>query len=328
MHEPRLSVLVVARDEAHNLADCLAAARWADELVVVVDASSRDTTLEIARREADVVVVRDFDDFASQRNSGLDAASGDWLLSVDADERVTPELAAEIRRVINDPAAPYRGYRVPIRSEVLGRRFAFSGTQHDHPLRLFRRDSGRWIGLVHETVDLRGLVGSVSSPLRHRTIPTMKVFLEKINNYTTLEAEGLARSRRAYRTTDLTLRPLWTFFKLYVLKQGFRDGVEGFMFCLFSGVSTAVRAWKHRELIMTRGSSGSTSFPFEDRGLQIADSEEASKILIWNPEAGIRNPSAICNPQSAICNLQSVGGGSVPGPSATPAKTALAGRAS
>ena len=133
---------------------------------------SRDRTVEIARREADIVVVRDFDDFATQRNTGLEAASGDWLLSVDADERVTPELAIEIRRVINDPAAPYRGYRVPIRSEVLGRRFAFSGTQHDLPVRLFRRDCGRWVGLVHETIDLCGPVGSVSSPPRHRTIPT------------------------------------------------------------------------------------------------------------------------------------------------------------
>jgi glycosyltransferase involved in cell wall biosynthesis len=315
MHEPRLSVLVVAKDEAHNLADCLAAARWADERVVVVDARSRDTTLEIARREADVVVVRDFDDFASQRNAGLDSASGDWLLSVDADERVTPELAAEIRRVITDPASPYRGYRVPIRSEVLGRRFAFSGTQHDRPLRLFRRDSGRWIGLVHETVDLRGPAGSVSSPLRHRTIPTMEVFLEKINSYTTLEAEGLARSRRAYRTTDLTLRPLWTFFKLYVLKQGFRDGVEGFMFCLFSGVSTAVRAWKHRELIMRRSSSASRVFPFEDCRFQIPDSRIGGRIENPHLESGIRN-------------LQSVGGDSIPRPSATPAKTALAGRTS
>ena len=256
MHEPRLSVLVVARDEAHNLTDCLAAARWADELVVVVDGRSRDTTLHIARQVADVVVVRYFDDFAGQRNAGLDSAAGDWLLSVDADERVTPELVAEIRRVITDPAAPYCGYRVPIRSEVLGRRFAFSGTQHDLPLRLFRRDSGRWIGLVHETVDLLGPAGSLNSPLSHRTIPTMKVFLEKINHYTTLEAEGLARSPRAYRATDLTLRPLWTFFKLYVLKQGFRDGVEGFIFCLFSGVSAAVRAWKHREVDLTLVAGG------------------------------------------------------------------------
>jgi glycosyltransferase involved in cell wall biosynthesis len=251
MAEPRISVLVVARDEARNLADCLAAARWADERVVVVDAASRDDTLAIARREADVVAVRAFDDFASQRNAGLAMASGDWVLSVDADERITPELAGEVRRVTADPDSPNRGYRVPIRSVILGRAFGFSGTQHDLPLRLFRRDSGRWVGPVHEIVDLRGPAGSLRGELQHRTIPTMSAFLDKINRYTTLEAEGLAEARRPFRPADLTVRPAWTFFKLYVLKQGFRDGVEGFVFCLFSGVSAAVRAWKHRELTLT-----------------------------------------------------------------------------
>ena len=80
----------------------------------------------------------------------------------------------------------------------------------------------------------------------------MAAFLDKINRYTTLEAEGLAESRQPLRAGDLTVRPVWTFLKLYVLKQGFRDGIEGFMFCLFSGVSAAVRAWKHRELTVTR----------------------------------------------------------------------------
>ncbi len=144
---------------------------------------------------------------------------------------------------------------MPIRSEVLGRRFRFSGTQHDHPLRLFRRDSGRWTGLVHETVEIPGPVGSLRGELRHRTIPTMSTFLDKIDRYTTLEAEGLAGDRKPFRTGDLTVRPIWTFFKLYVLKQGFRDGLEGFMFCLFSGVSAAARAWKHRELTLARRAS-------------------------------------------------------------------------
>ena len=259
MPEPRVSVLVVAKDEAHNLAECLASVRWADQRVVVVDARSRDATLEIARGAADVVVVRVFDDFASQRNAALALASGDWVLAIDADERVTPALAAEIRRLISDPDGPYRGFRVPIASEILGRHFAFSGTQQDLPLRLFRRDSGRWVGLVHETVALRGPAGLVRNALRHCTIPTMSVFLDKINHYTTLEAEGLAGSRTPYRARDLALRPLWIFFKLYILKQGFRDGSEGFLFCLLSGVSAAVRAWKHRERTrdrLTQGLSG------------------------------------------------------------------------
>src|SRR5262249_12108828 len=193
-------------------------------------------------READVVAVRVFDNFASQRNAARELASGDWVLAVDADERVTPALAAEIRRVISDPPGPYRGFRVPIASEILRRPVAFSRTQYALPPRLFRRDSGRWVGLVHETVELRGAAGLLCNPLRHRTIPTMTVFLDKINHYTTLEAEGLAGSSTRYRGRDLALRPLWTFFKLYILKRGFRDGTEGFLFCLLSGVSAAVRA--------------------------------------------------------------------------------------
>ncbi|HEY1786206.1 MAG TPA: glycosyltransferase family 2 protein, partial [Pirellulales bacterium] len=123
MAKPRVSVLIVAKNEAHNLADCLAAAGWAFERIVVVDPVSRDATLEIAWREAEVVAVRDFDDFASQRNFGLALARGEWVLSVDADERVTPALAAEIDRVMADAANPYHGFRIPIRSVILGRPF-------------------------------------------------------------------------------------------------------------------------------------------------------------------------------------------------------------
>jgi hypothetical protein len=250
MREPRISVLVVAKNEAHNLAGCLARARWADETVVVVDPASRDDTIAVARREAEVAAVRAFDDFASQRNYALGLASGDWVLSVDADERVTPALAAEIRSVIADRNNPVRGYRVPIQSVILGRDFFYSGTQHDQPLRLFRRDSGRWVGLVHETVDLTGPAGTLDSPLLHQTLPNVQVFWSKIDHYTTLEARSLAGSHSRFRLRDLTLRPVWTFLKLYLYKQGFRDGVEGLMFCALSGVSVAVRAWKHRELTM------------------------------------------------------------------------------
>ncbi len=166
MPEPRVSVLTVAKNEAHNIGDCLRAASWADERVVVVDQASRDATREIAEKMADVVIVRPFDDFASQRNCGLEAASGDWVLSIDADERATPALAEEVRRVIGEAGSARRGFRVPIRSVILGRPFGYSGTQHDLPLRLFRRGSGRWIGLVHETVELEGPCGTLKNCAR------------------------------------------------------------------------------------------------------------------------------------------------------------------
>ncbi len=247
MLETRVSVLILARNEAENLSDCLTSVSWADERIVIVDPASTDATESIARCEADRVALRPFDDFASQRNAGLALATGAWVFAVDADERSTPALAAEIRRVIADPNAPHTGYRVPIRSVILGRPFRFSGTQHDRPLRLFRRDSGRWIGAVHETVTLNGTAGLLANPLRHRTIPDMETFLRKINEYTTLEAIKFEREGRPCRAADLTARPAWTFVKLYLGKQGFRDGLEGLAFCGLSGFSVAVRHWKHRE---------------------------------------------------------------------------------
>ena len=316
---PRISALIVARDEAANLADCLESLAWADERVVVVDASSVDRTEAIARELADRVLVRRFDDFAGQRNAALALATGDWVFAVDADERATPELASEILARLSlfsarfgdlpgspgvrelAPALPsgacsagltrgggparsklrvpkagassrtpegcpsnltadqLAGFRVPIRSVVLGRSFRFSGTQHDLPLRLFRRDHGRWVGTVHETVDLRGTAGQLDSHLTHRTIPDMHTFLRKIDHYTTLEAVQLRREGRPCRLIDLTLRPVWTFARLYFGKQGFRDGLEGLAFCALSGLSTAVLHWKHRELI--RAGQGAEHVP-------------------------------------------------------------------
>ena len=248
-----VSALVVAKDEAGHLLDCLRSLSWADETVVVVDAASTDATEAIARQHATRVVVRHFDDFAGQRNAGRDLARGAWIFAVDADERATPELVADIRRAVaGGPDGPV-GFRVPIRSVVLGRSFRYSGTQHDRPLRLFRRDLGRWQGTVHETVDLPGRVEQLEHHLTHRTIPDMATFLRKIDHYTTLEARQFHRDGRAFRPIDVTVRPAWVFAKLYLGKQGFRDGLEGLAFCALSGLSVAVRHWKHRELIRAGG---------------------------------------------------------------------------
>jgi glycosyltransferase involved in cell wall biosynthesis len=255
MPDARISVLILAKNEAENLPSCLSTVRWANEVIVVVDRASRDQTQAIAQRGADLVAIRTFDDFSHQRNAALALASGEWVFAIDADERASPELASEIRRVTADPKQPHAGSHVPIRSVILGRPFQFSGTQHDRPLRLFRRDAGHWVGTVHETVALHGTAGVLRNALRHRTIPDMHTFLRKINDYTTLEAIKFEREGRRFQARDLAVRPVWTFVKLYVAKQGFRDGVEGLAFCALSGLSVAIRHWKHRELIRAKRAS-------------------------------------------------------------------------
>jgi glycosyltransferase involved in cell wall biosynthesis len=249
MREPKITALIVAKNEAETLPVCLASLGWVHEVVVVVDAASKDITEKIARRRANKVEVRPFVDFATQRNAALALASGDWVFAIDADERVPPELAVEIRATLANPQRPFTGYRVPIRSTVLGRPFRYSGTQDDKPLRLFRRGAGKWIGEVHEIVQLRGTSGQLRHSLRHRTIPDMHTFLRKIDAYTTLEARRMHRRAVRPHLSDFTIRPLWTFAKLYLGKRGFRDGLEGFAFCALSAVSVAICQWKLRELI-------------------------------------------------------------------------------
>lgn len=243
-----ISAVLIARDEAHNLPGCLERLGWVDEVVVVVDPAGRDETEAIARRSADRVIVRRFDDFASQRNAGTDQARGDWVLSIDADERVTPELVREISAILADSEPAESAYRVPIRSVILGRKFRASGTQHDRPIRLFRKGM-RWEGKVHEIVRSDGPTGMLQGHLEHRTLPDMRSFLRKLDAYTSLEAEQFVRDGRSHGLVDLLVRPPWTFARLYLGKQGFRDGLEGLMFCSLSAVSVAVRHWKHRELL-------------------------------------------------------------------------------
>ena len=258
MAEPRISVLILARDEAENLPGCLESVSWADEVVVVVDRASRDQTEAIAQRGADLVAVRTFDDFASQRNAALELASGDWVFAIDADERATPELAAEIRRG-HRPIPRTAARRLPRADPERDPRPAVPLLGHAaRPAAPALPPRTRAAGSAPSTrrSTSRAPPASSSTPLQHRTIPDMQTFLRKINEYTTLEAIKFEREGRPHRATDLAVRPVWTFLKLYLGKQGFRDGLEGFVFCALSGLSVAVRHWKHRERL--RGGRGAS----------------------------------------------------------------------
>lgn len=251
---PTISVLIIAKDAEAHLEACIqSVSAWAYEVIVAADPSSRDATEAIARKCADVVIVRRFDDFAGQRNAALAAAQGAWVLAIDADERADAAIAAEILEATRTAGPEVGGFRVPIRSLMLGRRFRFSGTQFDLPLRLFRKDQGAWIGKVHETVALDGSVRQLKHALFHYAIPNMSVFLSKIDRYTTLEAAELYARGVRPRLLEPATRPMWVFVRLYLLKQGFRDGLEGLAFCALSGVSAAVRWFKLRELWSSGG---------------------------------------------------------------------------
>lgn len=241
----RISAVIMTLNEERKLPGLLARLDWVDE-VVIVDGGSRDATAQIARSWGAKVCVREMDSFARQRNHGLALASGDWILSIDADERPSAGFAEQVLELV--ASNRFQAYRVPIRSSILGRRFRFAGTQDDCPVRLARRDVVAWRGDVHEVLHVEGRVGKCSRWLDHETLPDLESLLAKINRYTTLAAQARVREGRRPRWSDLWWQPAREILRRLVWKLGFLDGPQGWGFCLMSGLSEWVLAQKHRRL--------------------------------------------------------------------------------
>jgi glycosyltransferase involved in cell wall biosynthesis len=223
---PKISVTVIARDEAANIGDALSSVAWADE-VVVVDSGSTDDTVAIAERHAARVFVRDWPGFPAQKNWAADQACHDWILSIDADERVTTELAGEVRALLaSEPAS--RGYRIPRVSRYLGRWLRTTDWYPDYQLRLYDRRSARWGGtLVHEGVEVQGPVGRLRHELQHLPYRDMAHHLQTIDRYTTLSARQMLDAGAGVTAPALLARPAAAFLRNYVLRGGWRDGTVG-----------------------------------------------------------------------------------------------------
>jgi glycosyltransferase involved in cell wall biosynthesis len=222
---PKLTVIVITRDESASLEAALESVSWADE-ILVVDSGSTDETTEIARRRGARVLVRDWPGYSAQKNFAAGEASHDWILSVDADERVTPELTAEIQRLLaNDP--PVRGYRIPRVSFYLGRWIRSTDWYPDYQLRLYDRRVCRWAGLVHEGVVVAGAVGRLRSDLQHLPYRDIAHHLQTMDRYTTLAAQQLRERGVRVGVAGLVARPAGAFLRNYVARGGWRDGAVG-----------------------------------------------------------------------------------------------------
>lgn len=243
----RLSVVIITRNEAYNLPRCLEAVRWADE-IVLVDSHSTDRTREIAR-EFDVRIIEiDWAGFGPAKRIGVQQATGDWILSVDADEEVSEKLAAQIREIAAKDET-FHGYFVRRRTSFLGRWIYHCGWYPDPVMRLFLKEYGQFNeAVVHERVELRGIAGHLTGELLHYSFPTLEHYLIKSDRYTTLGAqEAFAAGKRA-RWYDLVFKPPLSFFKHYVSKRGFMDGMEGFQVSVLSANAVFVKYAKLRHL--------------------------------------------------------------------------------
>jgi glycosyltransferase involved in cell wall biosynthesis len=223
---PKLSVTIITKNEAANLEAALASVAWADE-IIVVDAESTDETVAIARRFTDHVIVRPWPGFVDQKNHAATLASHDWILSLDADERVTPALADEIKAVMSgSPNAA--AYRVPRVAWHLGRWIRTTDWYPDHQVRLYDRRSARWTGqYVHEGVVASGAVGDLTSELQHFPYRDIADHLETVNRYTTAAARQMHESGRRSGVLQMVGHPPLAFLRNYIARGGIRDGTVG-----------------------------------------------------------------------------------------------------
>ncbi len=243
---PPLSVTIITLDEAAHIAAAIESVSWADE-IIVVDAGSRDETVRLARERGAAVHERPWTTWSDQKNAAAALARHDWILSLDADERISPPLAQEIRALMAaDP--PMRGYRMPRVTFHLGRWIRTTDFYPDYQTRLYDRRSARWRNLkVHESVEVDGTVGTLHHELQHFSFRDLADQIARINRYTTIAAEELlARGQRA-TLLDLLAHPPAAFLRNYVLRRGFMDGVPGLTISLVNAWGVFVKYAKLRE---------------------------------------------------------------------------------
>jgi glycosyltransferase involved in cell wall biosynthesis len=250
---PRITAAVLARDNQNDIGPCLESVAWADERLVILDDRSADRTEEIARTMGARVVHHPFRNFAEQRDVGLRHAGGDWLFYIDTDERATPALGEEIRRVVADDA--YAGWWVPRRNWIWGHEIRHGGWFPDHQLRLLRVGCARYDPArpVHEVVLLDGAAAFLAQPLLHENYRTLGQYIAKQRHYTDLDAALLRDRGVRPKPWTYLAQPLREFWRRYVALRGYRDGLPGLALCLWTayyyGLVTTVklgRLWRER----------------------------------------------------------------------------------
>lgn len=243
-----LVVIVLAKDEEENISECLQSVSWADRLCVLLDPSTADRTAELALQAGAEVQEHEFVSFADQRSAALEMFEAEWVLFVDADERGTPELGAEVRRAVEGGVAA--GWWVPRRNYIWGRWIRHAGWYPDHQLRLLRRGFARYDPAreVHEVVILDGPEAFLQNPLIHHNYATIPEFLRKQAFYADYEAKMLVREGMRPRLHSLVLQPMREFRRRYITLQGYRDGAHGFLLSLLMAYYTFVAYQRARQV--------------------------------------------------------------------------------
>jgi glycosyltransferase involved in cell wall biosynthesis len=236
-----ISATIVTLNEERNIARAIRSLACADE-ILIVDSGSTDRTREIAAGLGARVIEEPWRGYAAQKNFAACCASHDWILSLDADEELTPELASEIAALKQTSAPPCDGYSFPRLAQYLGRWIHHSGWYPDRKVRFYDRRKGKWVGdYVHESVRVEGSVGELGGDLLHYTCASISEHMRTLDRYTTLAAQEVAARGQSVPFIRLTMDPCWTFFRTFYLQRGFLDGRQGLILAVMAGLYTFLK---------------------------------------------------------------------------------------
>jgi glycosyltransferase involved in cell wall biosynthesis len=246
-----VSAVIITRNEERNIVDALATLQFADQ-IVVADTGSTDKTIEYAKRQgAEVHNIR-FDGYGAAKNKALEFCKCEWVLFIDADERISTQLAREIKDTLQS-GNNFDGYEICRLSYFLEKPIKHSGWFPDYVLRLFKNGKGKYNErLVHENLNVIGHIGRLKGLIYHHSYLTLEQYLEKMNLYSTLNAEEMCNSGKKYRFADLIFRPPATFLRMYIVQAGYLDGMRGFVLAILSSFHVFTKYAKLRGLSKKR----------------------------------------------------------------------------
>jgi glycosyltransferase involved in cell wall biosynthesis len=234
----KLSVVVITFNEEIDLPKCLSTVKKIADEIIVVDSGSADNTLQIAKNFGAKTYFRKFDNYSNQKNYAMSKANGDWILSIDADEELEPELAKEILEKLRSNNSKFTAYSIPRKNIIFGKEIKYTRWQSelDRHIWLWKKGAGKWVGDVHEELKVAGDVGSMKYAKIHNQYKTVKEFLDMINRYSELEAEKKVKSGQGFSYFRFFFDPKYNFFVRYIYRLGFLDGWRGFVLSYLMGV--------------------------------------------------------------------------------------------
>lgn len=229
----KLTAIIPVGNEAHNIKAVLESVTFADE-IMVVDSFSTDETLEIAREYTNFIIQREYINSASQKNWAIPQATHSWILLVDADERVTPELREEIQAILKAPKSDLVGYWIYRTNYFMGKHIKHSGLKNDRVVRLFHKDFCKYEEKhVHAEIIADGKLGYFKNRFHHNTYNGIDAHIAKLNRYAAWQAKDYDKKTGSLTPYHFFIKPLWGFFKHFIIQGGFRDGVRGFFISCF-----------------------------------------------------------------------------------------------